>query len=281
MKVLVTGAAGATGAPLVAALAALRPSVDLVRTDLRATAGDGLVPCDLADAAAVRALVVSHKPERVVHLAGTFTNDFSVDHTSNVLGTRHLLEALRHECPTARTLLIGSAAEYGLVLPEHNPVSETQPTAPVSVYGLTKRMQAELMAFYHRAYGLPVLLARTFNLVGRGLSPSLLPGRLEREIHRVKSGDATHVELGSLQGQRDFLPMDAAVAAYARILEHGEPGQIYNVGSGHPTELRAFVLAQLQAAGLPESALREGAPHENSRGFSIWADVSKLNALPA
>jgi GDP-4-dehydro-6-deoxy-D-mannose reductase len=107
-----------------------------------------------------------------------------------------------------------------------------------------------------------------------------LPGRLHREIHRVKSGAATHVELGALQGQRDFLSLSAAAAAYARILEHGEPGQIYNVGSGQPTDLRAFVLAQLAAAGLPETTLREGAPHGTSRGFSIWADVSKLDALP-
>jgi GDP-4-dehydro-6-deoxy-D-mannose reductase len=281
VKVLVTGAQGATGAPVLAALAARMPSAQVVKTDLRVAPGDDIVPCDLTDGTAVRALVAAHVPTRVVHLAGTFSNDFAVDHACNVLGTRHLLEALRHECPQARVLLVGSAAEYGLVLPEHNPVPETHAPAPVSIYGLSKLMQAELMAFYHRAYGLPVLLARAFNLVGPGLSPSLLPGRLEREIQRVKSGEATHVELGALQGQRDFLSVHAAAAAYARILEHGQPGQIYNVGSGRPTELRAFVMSQLAAAGLPESALREGSVVGSNRGFSIWADVSKLEALPA
>lgn len=279
MNVLVTGAAGVSGGALVRLLEATLGAV-VHTTDLRDLPRERHTACDLGDVSAVRALVAMAKPDRVFHLAGTFTNRFETDHAVNVLSTHSLLEAVRAETPKCRVLLVGSAAEYGLVSAEENPIPESRPAKPVSVYGLTKVMQTTMMAYFHSAFGMDLVLARTFNLKGRGLSPSLLPGRLEREIERKKRGEIDVIELGRLDGRRDFLSVEEAAKLYLRIAEKGVSGEVYNVASGVPISLRTYVEETLAEAGLPTSAFREGAPFgKTANVLDVWADVSKVSAL--
>jgi len=280
VTVLVTGAAGASGAALVALLEAGGHS-KVHTTDLRELPREAHVTCDLTNAGAVLDLVKKTRPDRIFHLAGTFTNRFETDHPCNVLATHALLEAVRSEVPKCRVLLVGSAAEYGLVATEENPISEARAPKPVSIYGLTKAMQTTLMGYFHLAFGLDLVLARTFNLKGRGLAPSLLPGRLDREIERLKRGEIEAIELGSLDGRRDFVSVEEAAALYVRIAEHGTSGETYNVASGVPVSLRDYVEARLAEDGLGKAAYREGAPTGKSANvLDVWADIRKVRALP-
>ena len=285
MTVLVTGAAGVSGTALLAILERSNAGDTTIHTsDLRDIPRELHVPCDMTSPAAVLDLVRSTRPDRVYHLAGTFTNRFETDHACNVLATRALLEAIRAEVPRCRVLLVGSAAEYGLVAPGQSPVGESHPLRPVSVYGLTKVMQTSLMTYYCAAFNLDIVLARTFNLKGRGLSPSLLPGRLDREIERLTRGEIELIEVGSLDGRRDFISVEDAAALYVRIADHGLRGETYNVASGEPIGLREYVGARLAEDGLPPTAFREGARHDfvgkSANVHEIWADVRKVHSLP-
>jgi GDP-4-dehydro-6-deoxy-D-mannose reductase len=278
--VLVTGAAGASGAALLALLEADGHS-KVLTTDLRELSRAGHVTCDLTNAVAVLELVKQTRPDRIFHLAGTFTNRFETDHRCNVLATQALLDAVHTEVPKCRVLLVGSAAEYGLVATEENPISESRAAKPASVYGLTKAMQTMLMDYFHLAFGMDLVLARTFNLKGPGLAPNLLPGRLDREIERLKRGEIEAIELGRLDGRRDFVSVEEAAALYVRIAKHGTSGEVYNVASGIPVSLRDYVEARLAEDGLGKAAYREGAPTGKSANvLDIWADVRKVSALP-
>lgn len=275
---LVTGSGGFSGRSLLARLRAQpgSESVGLVRDSPAA----GEMSCDLGQHASVRRVLEAVRPSRIYHLAGSFTNDWGRDLQSNVETTRVLLEAVRSLALPCRILLVGSAAEYGDVPP--GPVGERTPLRPVSVYGLTKVLQTELMGYYHRRFGMHLVLARTFNLFGQGCPRALFPGHVEQEIARVKAGLQRKVRVRDLSPERDYLPVDEAARAYVRILEHGEPGEVYNVGSGIPLRMSEFLARQLESHGLPLEAVEVQAfqSGEVANPSRVFADIRKYTALP-
>jgi len=260
VKALVTGAGGFSGRRLVAQLGA--EAVAVTRAD-----------CDLSDAVAVRALLARIRPERIYHLAGTFSNVPEEDYCSNVLTSRNLLEAAADLGLGCRLLLVGSAAEYGPVGPGEGPIDERRPLRPTSVYGLSKVCQTLLMRA--GAPGVEIVMARTFNLVGAGASPALLVGRVGAW---VAGGAPGRLQLGRLDDVRDYLPVDDGVAAYRRIMAHGRDGEVYNVGSGRPTLVRDLVA---ELAGPHRDRIDE-APETRGVGSAageVVADITKLGAL--
>ena len=279
MRILVTGASGFTAGPLRELLES-DPSQEVHLTDLRPSPLPRYHSCDLTDTWATWSLLEETQPDRVYHLAGSFSNEFPKDFPANVITTQTLLDGLVGLKSRAKVLLVGSAAEYGQVEPGANPLPESTPLTPVSVYGLTKSLQTHCMAYFHRRGGVDVRMARTFNLTGTGLSEALLPGRLARLIARVKSGEEKRVELGSLEGCRDFLPVEEAVAAYRLVMEKAPAGKIVHVASGRPTQLRDFVASELGKAGLSMDLVDEkGGAAAPFTVRDIWADIRKLTAL--
>lgn len=273
---LVTGASGFTGRHL-------RTHLQERRTAVIGTArrpAEGLVPCDVTDREALRALLAKHKPDEIVHCAGTFANRWDPDFETNAHSTRHLLELVAELGLSCRVLLIGSAAEYGW--PDPGAVPETAPLRPVSVYGLTKVMQTQIMGFAQRQLGVNVVMARTFNLLGDGCSPALFPGRVQQQIAELKAGRTDHIQVGPLGSRRDYLPVTDAVVAYERILLHGVPGEVYNVGSGRATPLTEVLQRLLEDEGLSMDVVRVaplgGPPRPNVE--CVHADISKLSTLP-
>jgi GDP-4-dehydro-6-deoxy-D-mannose reductase len=175
---------------------------------------------------------------------------------------------------------MGSAAEYGW--PPPGPVPETAPLNPISVYGLTKSFQTRIMDYYHRKYGVDVVMARTFNLFGEGCSPSLFPGRVLEQVKKINLGQATRITVGPLESKRDYLPVEQAVDAYVKIMEHGIPGEIYNVGSGVPVKLSDFLTQLLGAHGLAMDIVDIVTPvgaEKKTEVTEIYADISKLKTL--
>ena len=235
---------------------------------------------DLCDAGEVRRILEMWRPERIYHLAGSCAEDWQTAFSSNVETTRVLLETVHALSLPCRILLVASAAEYGRVPPI--PLTEETPRNPVSIYGLAKAMQTELAGFFHRRFGLHVIMARAFNLSGEGCPPSLFPGRVAREISKVKAGGQIKVRVRDLSAMRDYLPVADAMRAYIRILENGVPGEVYHVASGVPVRMSDFLLELLKPHGLgPEDVEILPAPQESKPNVPcVFADIGKLSALP-
>lgn len=279
MTVLVTGAAGAVGRALVPLLEAREGSV--VTTDVVHLEHRGHLVADLAEPAEARALVERIRPDCIVHLAGAFSGHLETDYRANVRTTQSLLSAVSDLAPSCRLVLVGSAAEYGKVAPHENPVRETQRLAPRSIYGLTKATQTSLMHLYVALYRLDVVMARAFNLTGAGLSERLLPGRLERSIAQVRSGETRRIVLGSLEARRDLMPVERFAAELLRVADHGVRDQVYHVASGTPTHIRDYVRATLEAAGLDLGVVEETGTGSGRSAdvMDVWANVEKLRGL--
>jgi nucleoside-diphosphate-sugar epimerase len=276
-KVLLTGSTGALGKALGGRLRA-EPGRFMVFAPGRLKRDD---PLDLRDSEQIARSVERTRPDLILHLAATFSNDFDEAYAVNVAATRYLLAAVEASGQPVRVVLVGSAAEYGAVTADENPISEDHVLRPVSIYGITKAWQTEL-AYLHASRGTDVVVARIFNLTGPQLSERLFVGRLHKQIEELRRGERTRIEVGPLSAIRDYLPINDAVTQLLAIADFGEPGKVYHVASGRPVTMRELLARELAAHGLHESVVVEGAGLTNRRGYDvpvIYADIAKTAAL--
>jgi nucleoside-diphosphate-sugar epimerase len=281
MTTLVTGARGALGRVLSAWLLEHSDGSAVLSSRSPAQADDCLT-CDVTDGYAVRNLLRHVRPRVVYHLAGAFSNQFEVDCATNAFGARNLFEAMREEALDARIVVMGSAAEYGVIVPTDNPVAEDRVLRPVSIYGVTKAMQTQIAGYYAHQHSVDVVIARMFNLFAPGLSDRLFVGRVERLIGQYRRGEVDTIDVGNLDSQRDYVSVEDAVTQISQIAARGRSGEIYHVASGRPTAVREVLNRMLDAAGVPVSAVREHRPDREAVGYDsplIYADTRRTLAL--
>ena len=277
--VLVTGASGSLGQAIGVQLRKDEHCRVIITS--RNEQGGAYMPLDVSNREQLAVAINREKPDLVLHLAATFVNDFEEAYAINVEATRHLLEVVKQSGYHTRVLLIGSAAEYGVVLREENPIREDRILRPVSVYGLTKAWQTQLGGLY-ASQGVDVVVARVFNLDGPQLSERLFVGRLQKEINEVKMGQKSRIELGSLSATRDYISTDAAAEQILAIAAHGETGQVYNVASGKPIKMRDLLDRYLEINKLDASIVHEAVNLTNRIGYDvpvIFADITKITQL--
>ncbi len=221
------------------------------------------------------------RPDEIYHLRGSYTNQYGTDYASNVLSTKNLLDAIRAVSIKSRVLLIGSSAEYGFPRHPEKGVKENEPLQPVSVYGLMKLFQTELMGVYVRLYGMDIVAVRPFNLLGRGMSPILFVGKMEQEIAKYKRGEIEKIVTGDLSVERDYIDVKEAVQYYRRVMEKGKTGEVYNVGSGKAISLALVLKRMLDKEGLSMNIVQESTHTIPGKIVvpKIFADVSKIKQL--
>lgn len=281
MKVLVTGAGGALGRLLCRRLAG-EGGVEVVRADLTPSEAPGSFVCDIADADAVTALVRETRPDRIFHLAGNLSSDFEQSRAVNADGARFLCEAVLRCSLRSRLVVIGSAAEYGLVAPAENPVSEARALRPVSVYGVTKAFQTQIAALYAARHAVDIVVARPFNFLAPGLSEHLFLGRAERLIAQFQRGEIASLEFGNLSSTRDYVDGEQALDQLLLIADKGVRGEVYHVASGRPITMRELLARLLREASIDPGVVREAPDRPTRMGTdvpTIYADLSKTRAL--
>jgi GDP-4-dehydro-6-deoxy-D-mannose reductase len=213
-----------------------------------------LIESDLRDLSSVQNLLELSSPDFIVHLAAqsyvavSWHTPAETLHT-NAISQVNLLEAIRTRRQTPpRFLVIGSSEEYGLVHEDELPISETNPLRPLSPYAVSKVTQ-DLMGYqYFKSYGMPIVRTRAFNHEGPRRGDVFVTSNFARQIAEMEAGRREPVLLvGNLRARRDYTDVRDIVRGYWRLLEDGEPGEVYNLCSGRAwaiQDILDFLLAQ-------------------------------------
>ena len=277
--ILVTGANGALGQALVADLQK-DPLINVIGLG-RISSTSETIALDVTDKVEIAKALDLYRPNLIYHLAATFEHDLKKALEVNTYSSIHFLEAIKNKKLKTRMVLIGSAAEYGAVTPEENPIREDRVLAPISYYGLSKAWQSQLMSKY-ASEGVNVVLARVFNLSGSYISTRLLAGRLMEQIAQYERKECKQIALGPLSAIRDYISIEEACKQLLAIANHGASGQIYHIASGKPIVVRELILQVLKNHGIDSSKLVEGTHLTNRFGVDVpvmYADISKTSIL--
>ncbi len=244
MRALITGGKGFVGQWLAAHLKDCGDDVAVID-----------IETDVSDGAAVRRVMADVGPDAVYHLAAMTHVGDSWDDPSqvlrvNVLGTAEILAAARTLPAAPRLLFVSSAEVYGVVTPEQLPLDEDTPTEPASPYAVSKLAAEEVALQAWRGYGQPVVVVRPFNHIGPGQSPNFFVPAMAKRIVEAKRSGQRSLRVGTLTTRRDFTDVRDVVTAYRLLMEHGEPGSVYNVCSGHDVAMSDVVAQLLARAGV-------------------------------
>ncbi len=222
---LVTGCHGFTGRYLASELQLAGYEV----SSLGQETARGTTAVDLCDRAGVMDAVAAVRPDVVVHLAAISNvahGDVDAIYRTNVVGTRHLLEALVASDHRPRCVLLASSANiYGNSQIEL--LSEDVTASPANDYAVSK-LAMEYMARLWMDR-LPIVLVRPFNYTGVGQSEKFLLPKIVGHFRRKEQV----IELGNIDVARDFQDVRFVVRAYRRLLDADAAGQAVNLCSGH------------------------------------------------
>ncbi len=139
------------------------------------------------------------------------------------------------------------------------PTSEAKPADLTSVYAATKKHQEDLCIAFGKAYGLPTLALRFFNVFGPRQSLSNpYTGVAAIFLGRLLAGQPPLVFEDGLQS-RDFIDVRDVARAVVMATESELPGaEALNVGTGRPTTVLAVGEALSRALGLAIAPERLG-----------------------
>ena len=218
-----------------------------------------LIECDLRDMSSVRALVEVSNPSHVIHLAaqsfvGASWQAPAETISTNIMSQVNLLEAIRGLKLSPSFLAVGSSDEYGLVHEDELPIRETNPLRPLSPYAVSKVAQDMMGYQYFKSYGLPILRTRAFNHTGPRRGDVFVESNFARQVAEIEAGLCEPaVRVGDLKARRDYSDVRDIVRGYWLVLQHGEPGEVYNLCSGRSWSIQHVLdslLAQSTVKGI-------------------------------
>jgi len=233
MKALITGYNGFVASYLSKEL--VEHGYEVIGTDI---VGDGVEHADFLDLQAVSQLLSRCEPDVIFHLAGQASVGLSWQiprktFDINLGGTINLLDAARKFSKRPKLLIVGSSDQYGVVKPEDCPIRENLPQNPQSPYAISKTAQELTALALSKAYGLDVVLTRSFNHIGPGQKKGFVVADFSATIAEIEVGKKEAVlHVGNLDAKRDFTDVRDVVRAYRLLVEKGRPGEVYNIGSG-------------------------------------------------
>ncbi len=296
MNVLITGITGFAGSHLAEYILAHHPGVrvhGIVRWRSRMDNIAHLVPegkivlheADLKDLVSLRKTLAVAKPDRIFHLAAQSfvpaswklpAETFMI----NAVGQVNLFEAVLAEKLDARIQIAGSSEEYGMVYPDEVPMKETNPLRPLSPYAVSKVAQDLLGFQYWQSYGLKVVRTRGFNHTGPRRGDVFVTSNFARQIAEIEKGKRPPViHVGNLEAKRDFTDVRDTVRAYWLALEKGEPGDVYNIGTGATISMKDM-LDMLLALSPAQVEIRVDPDRLRPSDVQIlYADVTKFKSL--
>ncbi len=253
MRVLITGAGGFVGRHLIAALAAL-PETPQIVAGTYGEEASGLsdvrtVSLDVTDAERTLAVIQAEQPTHVMHLAGISVisqanRDVRRTWDVNTQGTLNVALAIKAAAPACRMIFCSSAQVYGGSFRSGKPLAEDALLDPENFYAASKAA-ADILVGQMAKAGLRAIRLRPFNHTGPGQPPQLAVASFASQIAAIERGAHEPViRAGNLSMRREFLDVRDVVDAYVRTIQHFDTlpnGAVFNIASGEAIALDAIL----------------------------------------
>ena len=254
---VVTGGCGFIGSNLTRALVGAGARVTVIDNlstgkleHLPSSSNLNLIQADINQVTDLESIVSGAR--YVFHLAAQVGNVKSLEQTesdaaTNILGSVKLYRACRG-AGIRKLVYASSSAIFGEA--ETIPIAEDHPQRPASFYALSKQTAEQYALLAHSLWGVPAVCTRFFNVYGMPMEKSEYSGvinifmeRLAQRRPLIIYGDGSQI--------RDFVYVKDVVQAVLRAAETGEPGQVYNIGSGAVCSIRDLAQKLLDLTGIP------------------------------
>lgn len=231
-------------------------------------------------------VVEKAKPDFIFHLAAIPAVGASFDRpaetiTNNITAQLTVLEAVRKiglsEC---KILVVSSADMYGRVSEKELPIDEKTNFYPTNAYAVSKIAQDFLGLQYFLSYDLCVIRARPFNHMGPRQSTGFVIADFAQKIAKIEKGKMEPVlRVGNLESKRDFTDVRDIVCAYTLLVEKGQFGEAYNIGSGTSYKINDILTKLLSFAKVKISVEQDEALFRPKDSLDRVCNNSKFVAL--
>ena len=230
---------------------------------------------DICDALTLEDSISEH--DFVLHFAAESHVDHSIENgsvfvTSNVLGTFNVLEASR-KAGVRKVVHVSTDEVYGSIV--EGAANEDNQLFPNSPYSASKAASDLLARSFFKTYGLDVRTTRSCNNFGKHqylekLIP-LIIDRISRQLRVPVYGDGSNI--------REWIHVQDNCRAIQLVLEKGNPGEIYNIGTGNRLSNLDLIRLIATKMHMAEEDLVEFVSDRAGHDFRYALDSRKIISL--
>lgn len=264
---LVTGGCGFIGSNFVRYLLQREESIRILNLDKLTYAGNPqnlsdveddprytFIKGDICDRNLIDSIFEKHHPTILINFAAESHVDRSIGNPddfiqTDIFGAFTLLEAAR-KYGLERFIQISTDEVYGSIA--SGSFRETDTLTPRNPYSASKAGADRLAYSYYATYEVPVIITRASNNYG----PYQYPEKLIPLFVTNALNDQPLPLYGDGKNIRDWLYVNDHCAAIQYIIQHGELGEVYNIGGGNECmniEITHMILHHL---GKPETLIQ-------------------------
>lgn len=198
---------------------------------------------DLTDYQATQDLIKEIRPDEIYHLASLASVCDSFEKRQFVLEKNaslqlNLLEAIKNFAKESKILHVSTALMYEA---SSQPINEQAPLGPDNPYALSKLIQDMMAYTFVKSEKLNIVRARPFNHIGERQTLGFVVADLACSVAKIEKGEQDSLSVGNLNSIRDFSDVKDIVNAYILLMEKGQSGEVYNLGSGQGTSIKEIL----------------------------------------
>ncbi|MGQ9489550.1 MAG: GDP-mannose 4,6-dehydratase [Anaerolineae bacterium] len=244
-----------------------------------------LYPAELSRLEVVRFILEETQPDYIFHLAAQPIPSLSrldpwFTLENNIRAQLNVLEAVSQLGLACRVLVVGSSEEYGAITPADLPVDEETPLRPTSPYAVSKVAQDFLGLQYWLSSRVETVRVRPFNHIGPRQRRGFVAPDFASQIAEIEAGlRPPRISVGTLDVARDFSDVRDIVRGYVLAITQGQPGEVYNLGSGQAHTVRKLLEILIGAAGLSIEVVQDPDRARPVDVPCIVADCTRLREL--
>ncbi|PQJ10422.1 epimerase [Flavipsychrobacter stenotrophus] len=202
---------------------------------------------DVSNFADVEALVRTHTPDYIFHLAANSTTRHDVlfeNHATISTGAFNVLEAVRQHAPACKVFLSGSGLQFKNV---GLPIKETDEFEASSPYSVS-RIQSVYAARYYRSLGVRAYVGYFFNHESPRRPERHMSKKIACAALRIGNGSTEQIEIGDITVKKEWAFAGDIVAGIWALVQQDNIFEA-TIGSGLAYSIEDWLVACFAIAG--------------------------------